>query len=152
MEENINQENLSDKIEILKLVLDSAEKEADRMWLRYSVMLTANAGLIALLSFQLDQPTILAWIISLLGIILSIAWYYLIVLSYYYERRWFADAQAIIESNELLRKYLRARSSNPRISRPISKTGTAFLKITVIAFGIGWVAALCLSIYLVVLP
>ena len=63
---------LSDKIEILKLVLTLAEKEADRMWVRYNMMLTANAGLVALMAFRLDQVPILATMISLLGIALSV--------------------------------------------------------------------------------
>jgi len=43
------------KIRILELVSFLAEKESDRTWSRFSILLSINAGIIALTGFLLDK-------------------------------------------------------------------------------------------------
>jgi hypothetical protein len=128
--------SLSEKIEILGVVLDSAEKEADRMWVRHSWMMTVNTGLLGLMGFRFEEVPVFTTIISVLGIILAVMWYCISVLSHYYESRWFADARCIINSDKHLSEYIRARGPNSRVPRPITTTGTTFVKGVIIAFGI----------------
>lgn len=116
-----------DKIEVLKLLAGIADKESDRIWTRYQIMFYASTGLLAILAWvvqntgQLRQLGLQSFpvFVSALGLLVAVAWITSIILGRFYERRWFADMDAIIDSDESLKDWIRARNSvQPRVVRP----------------------------------
>ena len=69
--------NSIDTLKLFEIVSDYTARETDRGWRRFSIMLTVNAGLIALISIgsknHLWQFTYV--LVGILGIILSYIWY-----------------------------------------------------------------------------
>lgn len=137
---------LKEKVDLLKLLIDTGEKESDRSWTRYSVMLYANTGLVAIVSLAatIKAPAI-AILPSVLGLWCSIVWFRMGRLSYYYTHRWHADVMSLVASDEFLSEYVRARN-NPRIDRP----GSRFVRWSTVpvSFSITWTAAIAISIAL----
>jgi hypothetical protein len=138
-----------DKLDLLKLVVDAAEKETDRTWIRYSIMLYSNTGLVAVLSVVATLKTPIAIVpLAVLGISISIAWMRVYRMSEYYQRRWNADAKALIEGDPFMAEWVRARSNVTRVRKPF-KGGIYFAMQLVPASFIGiWVAAFSTAIVL----
>jgi hypothetical protein len=72
--------------------------------------------------------------------------------SYYYEHRWHADMDYLIESEDFLKEWIRGRSS-PRISKPFKRIGGYFIiQIIPSCYFILWFLLFCFSIYLIISP
>jgi hypothetical protein len=114
-----------DKFELLRYVTELAEKESDRAWVRYNVMLTITGGIFVLLTFAwgTHNPLIVA-AVTILGVFISYTWYQINRWSYYYEHRWHADMEEIIRSERFLSEWVRGRTAS-RIERP-GKAGWPF--------------------------
>jgi hypothetical protein len=121
--------NLSfdERVKLLQLTLDLAEKAADRFWTRFAHLLTINAGLMAFASFVANReaPLIGAGV-GIFGCILSVIWYRMHQISEYYERRFQVDAMQLIDDDKRLAYYLRTRSSKGTvIPRPTRMSSTS---------------------------
>ena len=148
----------STDIELLKLLSAIADKESDRIWVRYNAMLVSSTGLIAVFGWLIgqDQHTkqlSLAYAIlflSAIGAALAVTWLLTIVLGRFYEKRWFADMDAIIQGDQSLRRILLARNgASPRVVRPrLPNVLVLFCSIPA-AFLSFWVWALVASLLLV---
>lgn len=115
-----------DKVEVLKLLASIADKESDRIWTRYQIMFYASTGLLAILAWVLQNAEQLGPLglqsfpvfVSALGFLVAVAWLASIILGRFYEKRWFADMDTIIDSDESLKHWVRARNSaQPRVIR-----------------------------------
>lgn len=144
MTEDIN------KLEILKLVSDLAERETDRTWSRTTAIMTLNAGLFILTSvaFQKNLTSLLI-ICAVLGILLAFLWFSIAVISKYYEERWHKDMEAIISNDPTLTEFVRGRN-NPRCIKPKVLIWnmwrcTTSLKIIIVLIGLMWLIILLLS-------
>ncbi|MFB6343523.1 hypothetical protein ACE1ET_17495 [Saccharicrinis sp. FJH62] len=130
-----------DKFQILQLLVDISEKESDRTWKRYSIMLTINSALISFFTFsgtELDLYVKIAF--CLFGIFFSVIWRYIIIISKYYEKRWHLDIEALIGEDEMLNKYIKARpAKSARIPKPIKLSSTGLSKLIPIGFIILWI-------------
>ncbi|HEX8682951.1 MAG TPA: hypothetical protein VF707_11595 [Ardenticatenaceae bacterium] len=133
------------KFEVLKLLVELAEKESDRSWVRYSMMLYASTGLTAILSFAASSATpILSVAPAVAGIVIAIVWVRMNTLSYYYEHRWHADIEEVVKSEPLLTQWIRGRN-NPRIARPYRKSKFPFgfyANMVPVAFLVLWILVL----------
>jgi L-amino acid N-acyltransferase YncA len=133
------------RLDLLRLAVDLSERESDRFWTRYSMMLYANTGLLGIIAYSISTPNCwLATLVSLVGIPLSISWFCLIKLSYFYDHRWHADMEALIRSSPAIRKWLRGRIL-PRIKRPFRRT-LPLIEISPVVFLIFWLVILVLSV------
>lgn len=132
------------KLEILRFVAELGESESDRTWRRFSMMLTVNAGLVAIVA--LADPTLVPPVIRLLasfiGIVLSVVWFHVIRMSKYYEYRWHADMEYILNHSPELQEFIRGRPADKcRIDRPFSWSTTTSASLLPISFGLFWVGA-----------
>jgi hypothetical protein len=136
-----------DKLEILKVLVELAEKESNRSWVRYSMMLYSSTGLLAVLSVTVsDGLSLISLLPSVSGIVIAIAWLRINILSYYYEHRWHADIEALIESDETFRQWIRGRNQ-PRIPRPLrSRSALAYFNTVPAAFLVLWASVIILVI------
>jgi len=137
------------KMEILKVVVDLAEKESDRGWTRYSMMLYSSSAMVGILAFaanpQSNFPNILA---STFGLSIAVVWLFVNRASRFYERRWHLDFDAIVNSDRTLSKWVRGRIE-PRLHWPLGdKSGTFFFNMLPVAFLILWVSILLREIIL----
>jgi len=130
-----------DKMQIMRVLIDLAEKESDRFWTRYQTILYANTGLIAILSLIWSISFSLLLIIpSALGVITSIAWLKINAVSHFYEHRWHRDMEELIKSDDMLSEWVRGRN-RPRIPRP-HKSGLCLFNLVPFAFLSFWVVIL----------
>ena len=83
-------------LELLKIAFDSAEKEADRLWSRFRVLLLTNGALAAALTVGVADP-VLQLTVASCGFVLCVLWFHITRLSVYYYRRWFRDTKFIVE-------------------------------------------------------
>jgi hypothetical protein len=135
----------------LRLIIFTAElgeKEADRLWKRYGIMLTLNAGLIAIVSYTFSQSLyLLTAFIGFFGVFLSIFWYRIAAFSQFYEARWRSDMAALIDEDPYFREVLRSRSSlGPRLKRPFKGSSTGDAKIIVCGVGVFWFVVMIYSL------
>jgi hypothetical protein len=96
-----------EKLEILKMSAEAAEKEASTSWRRYAMMLYASIGLLLVLLLTLKVTKF--WTISipaLIGILVSFAWLKINALSSRNAQRWQADVAATIESDKTLQEWV----------------------------------------------
>ncbi len=138
-----------DKLKLLELTSNLAERESDRTWRRFSIFLTMNGALIALVAIARDGlGPFGAAMSSTLGLALAVIWYKVIVISKYYERRWHEDMLAIIKSDEELTEWIKARSSETaRIGRPTRHSASSYVKVFVIILALMWGSLLIGSVY-----
>jgi hypothetical protein len=97
-----------EKCEMLKLISDLAEKEFNRNWTRYSIMLYANIGLLVSLAMTMVIDRL--WtnaIPSVIGMTVSIAWLRINWLSYQHTRRWHEDMAALVERDKALHEWVK---------------------------------------------
>lgn len=135
----------------LRLIIFTAElgeKEADRAWKRYGIMLNLNAGLIAIVSYTFSQSLyVLTAFIGFFGIFLAIFWYRIVTFSQFYESRWRSDMAALINEDPYLVGVLRSRSSlGSRVKRPFRGSSTGDSKIIVCGVGVFWLAVTIYSL------
>ena len=136
------------KIRILELVSFLAEKESDRTWSRFSILLSINAGIIALTGFLLDKYDYLGLITGgIFGLILSIVWYKIIPISKYYENRWHQDMIVIIRSDPSLEKFITGRfKNNGNLKRPLKRSASDYVKLIPLSLGLFWIITIIISI------
>jgi hypothetical protein len=95
-----------EKYQILKLVADLAEKEFNRNWTRYSIMLYANIGLLVSLAMTMVINRFWTNVIpSAIGMTVSIAWLKINWLSYEHTRRWQEDMAELVKRDKALREW-----------------------------------------------
>ena len=137
------------KLKLLEIVSNLAERESDRTWRRFSIMLIINTGLMALVSLSGDKFLYIDSILGgILGVILSVVWFQMITLSTFYEKRWHADMIEIIESDPEIQRFVRGRSDETcRINRPTERSASSYARILPISLGILWVLIASVSIY-----
>lgn len=130
------------KLKLLDIVANFAERESDRTWRRFSIMLIINTCLIALVSISGDKFFYIDSLLGgILGFILSVVWFQMITLSTFYEKRWHAD---MIE----IQRFVRGRSDETcRINRPTERSASSYARILPISMGILWVLIASVSIY-----
>ena len=115
-----------EKLEILKVVADMAEKESARTWTRYAMMLYASIGLLATLFLTLKVGMLwVAAVPSVIGIIVSIAWLKINAFSGSYTKRLHGDMEALVKSDETLQEWVRA-TNLPEIRQPFASRKTRF--------------------------
>ena len=99
-----------EKFEILKLVADQAEKEFNRNWARYSILLYANIGLLVSLSMTMAMNALWTSAIpSAIGMTVSIAWVRINLLSHHHTRQWQADVTAQVEADKTLHEWFKGK-------------------------------------------
>jgi hypothetical protein len=86
-------------LEFLRLSLESAEKEADRMWTRFNALLVTNGGLLAMMTTDLIRERDFRILLSFGGIGVCLLWLHTVRLSVFYEKRWFDGCSLILERN-----------------------------------------------------
>lgn len=130
------------RISLVALTASLGEQEADRLWKRYGIMLTLNAGLLAIVSFTVSNNMHGFSIgIAMLGLVVSVCWYRIVVLSQYYEERWRKDLAAVIDADPVLTVLLRSRSRlGARINKPIRGSSTGNAKFLVVLAAGLWIA------------
>jgi len=140
----------SDKIKVLELAIKLFDQECDRMWKRYSVILTVNVLFVALLKFSGDKPNPLILILSaFLGLALCYCWRNIMIISRHYELRWQKDVIAIIESDQYLAECLRGRRpETSRDKRPFPQSSSSYATLIIWFLAIVWC---CILIYGLVL-
>lgn len=115
-----------EKLEILKLSAEVAEKESTKSWQRFAMMLYASIGLVVILLFTIKSD--IFWmnaVPALIGIIVSIAWLKINALSSYTTERWHADLEAVMATDPALKTAVQGGS--PEQSRPsLSRKRTPF--------------------------
>lgn len=129
-----------DKLKLLEIVANLAENESNRTWQRFSIMLTINTGLIALVSIIGDKFFPISQIIgSLFGITLSFVWLKMIPISKYYEKRWHEDMLTIINSDTDIKEFIKGRSDKTcSLKRPTKHSASSYSKILPISIGLIW--------------
>ncbi len=126
-----------DKLEILKLVADLAERETDRTWRRTGTMLTVNAGLLVLVTVAIEKKVpVIVLFVGIFGIILSILWHKIAVMSKFYEKRWHKNMEAIIKSDDTLKQWVTGRND----FRPEKRSATGYFRIVIKLTGLFWCA------------
>jgi hypothetical protein len=106
-----------EKLEILKLSAEVAEKESTKSWQRFAMMLYASIALVAILLFTIKSDIFWMNVIpALIGIIVSIGWLKINALSSYTTERWHADLEAVIAGDEVLKASV--QGEGPGQSRP----------------------------------
>ena len=145
----MSKSKLKEKLKLLEMIITLSENESDRSLQRFILMLTVNGGLIATTSFLYKSNfTLIIPIISLFGFILCIFWYRILIITKYYESRWHADMEALIESDEFICKYLKGRSRYElRIERPTNHHINDYLKYVSILISITWCILFIFSIF-----
>jgi hypothetical protein len=140
-------------ISLLALVADLAERESDRGWKRQTMMINASTGLVAILTFSASTKILLASLPpALVGIAIAIAWLKTNNASYYYEHRWHADMEAVIEANPLLAKWVRGRNRHfPRIPRNF-RSGAIYFNVVPWAFLLLWLSIVFVVAVLILNP
>jgi hypothetical protein len=144
----VSQLTLDQRIALASLTSGLGEQEADRLWQRYGIMLTLNAGLVAIASFTLSNNMDVFTVgIAVFGLMLTFVWYRIVSLSQFYEERWRMDLAAIIDGDDVLATLLRARSKfGARCKKPVRGSSTDHAKAIVIFAALFWIA---LTIYFV---
>jgi hypothetical protein len=142
---------LDQRFALVSFTATLGEQEADRLWKRFGIMLTLNAGLLAIASFTISNNLeVFTAAITVLGLVLTIFWYRIVSLSQFYEERWRKDLAAIINCDEVLTTLLRSRSKlGARIDKPVGGSSTEHAKFMVLIVGLFWMV-LTITIYLAV--
>ena len=136
--------DISEKLNVLKILTELALKEADLIWTRYTAMLYTSTGLIGIMTFSLEKqpnPSGIRWLslgCAIIGFIISIVWIQIFRLSRHYYLRWQEDADHLISTDENLKQMIRGRI-NPRTKIPSKITASQFGMMIPIVFAIGWV-------------
>ncbi len=128
------------RLRLIELTAELGEREADRLWTRYSLMLTLNAGLMAVISYALSQSLyLITSALGLFGMILAVLFYRIVAFSQFYESRWRKDMSELINGDSLYREFLRSRSNlGPREKRPFKGSSTGDAKAVVVGVGAFW--------------
>ena len=106
-----------EKLEILKLSAEVAEKESTKSWHRFGMMLYASIALVAILLLTIKNN--IFWmnaVPALIGIIVSIAWLKINALSSYTTQRWHAELEAVMATDPALKTAV--QEGSPGQSRP----------------------------------
>lgn len=98
-----------EKLEILKVVADMAEKESGRTWTRYAMMLYASIGLLGILLLTLKIG--MFWVSAvpaLIGTAVAVAW--LKTNSFWgsYAQGWQTDMEKLVKSDPTLYEWVKA--------------------------------------------
>lgn len=135
------------KLEVLKLVSDFAEKEADRTWARYRMMLFIQSALALFASIEfLEKNQYVFLLVCFLGIGFGFIWYGIFVWSLYGQDRWIKDQHYIIENDDFLDAHIKGRSTE-RIKRPSFMHPRTLFKIPPLSFSLAWFLALVYCLY-----
>jgi hypothetical protein len=136
------------KLKLLDVATMLFDQECDRMFKRYSVMLTVNIVLIAVLKIGENNNPVILIVAGLFGLILCFCWNKIMVISRHYEVRWQKDMIAIIESDPYLEEYLRGRSPDTsRDPRPFQQSSSFYAKIVIWAIAVLWGGILIYGIF-----
>lgn len=131
---------LDQRIGLWKALSELGEKEADRLWQRYTIMLSLNGFLLAVSTYALANKLAgAAVVVSIAGVCIAFVWYRIMRLSQFYEARWRQDADALLRADGLLSRIILARSS-PRIPSPEGSTSTDYARRVVPIVGLMWLA------------
>lgn len=132
------------KLELAKFLSSVAESETNRGWTRFSTLLYVNTALLGMLAFALTvRASPASGLFALMGCVISVAWLRLVQASFFLDHRWLRDLEEIIQSDEFLKEWVRARSSSPRLKRVVSANANQKLLYTVPgAFLAFWVLVL----------
>jgi hypothetical protein len=134
------------KLELLKLVSNLAESEANRAWSRYTVMLYANTALLGIVAWVLTNGAqAAAFPPAFAGALCSLAWWRITNLSDYYQSRWHADMEALTESDETLAEWVRGRN-HPRIPMRKGKPVYFWAQFAPISYFMLWISLVAVFI------
>jgi len=137
----------NDLMKAFEICASNAEKESDRTWQRFSLLLSIHTGLMAVAAL-VAQNTNFTWtiiIISISGILLSDMWIQIIKVSKYYEERWIQDCRLIISNHPLLRRYVNARGIETDVlRRPTRRAASGYARR--LAKGAGFIWAVLLVV------
>jgi len=129
------------KFEILKTLLDITEKESDRFWQRARLLITINSALMALaISLVSISDMYVVIILSLFGIMSSLAWIQILRTGKYYASRWRADAKYLIDGDPVLANYFHAAAKKPRIKRPFGPKSSMCIMIMAYVSILFWIS------------
>lgn len=139
------------KLELLKLLSDLSEKEADRMWKRYHAFFLVNSVLLITLgaiskSEVFSNSNLYLLLFSVLGMISNIIWVVTLPWSTFYQDRYIADQKAIIASEFEIEMWFRARTA-PRIPVPKVVSFRKLMYASPITFFVLWLSLLIYLVY-----
>jgi len=124
-----------EKLEILKLSAEVAEKESTKSWQRFAMMLYASIALVAILLFTMKSDIFWMNVIpALIGIIVSIAWLKINAFSSYTTERWHADLEAVIAGDPALKASVQERSPGESRQSFSSKSAPFYVNLLPNAF------------------
>jgi len=141
--------SLDTKLQMLQLVSDIAERESDRTWRRFAILITINGALVALVSIispEFSKATRL--VAGIFGLVVSFAWYKMVPISKYYEQRWQEDMKYIISSDPVLADVIKARDSvTSRATRPTAWSASSYVRVMAIMIGAIWLILIATTVY-----
>jgi hypothetical protein len=142
---SVSNEARPTNLEVFKILVELAEKESDRMWTRYTVMLYCNTALMAALSAAVALRSPWATLgPSIIGTVVTTAWIQIHRMSYFHQNRWIADMVALADEEPILARYIRGHT-NPRVKPPLKEIKALALSVPA-AFMAVWFSAACVSI------
>jgi len=115
------------RISILQMVTNLASQESDRFWTRFSMLLYANTGILAIFQFTSPQDTTRI-VVAFFGLLLSFMWLIWNRQSSFYNMVWLKDHEAILSHDKELAALITGIASK-RITPPFSGVFTEKYKI-----------------------
>ncbi len=135
------------RLDIFKIVTDLSEKESDRGMARYRMMFFLQSVLAAIASLKpLEGNLYVLLLISIIGILFCLAWYWMMQWNFYWQDRWIGDQKAIIDEDETLKKLVQGRTEE-RLKRPNIISGRVVFQIPIVSFGVVWSIILVYCVY-----
>ena len=127
------------EIEIVKILLQKTTDELNRSWTRNNIMITINAGLLALVATgmnKLNQELIVGF--SVLGIITSIAWLQIARYNKYNSERWRNDTAAYLKQFPEMQGLFSTAAKRSSLKRPAGPKASTCMKVIAVTLCVIW--------------
>jgi cytochrome c biogenesis factor len=113
--------------------------EASLMWTRFTAILYASGGLLAILSFAVEKNNkFMQLIVVFFWLLLAIVWFQTIRLSSFYYLRWQMDVDYLIKNDKRLKVIVRGRV-NPRLKQSVKWSASKYSLLLPICFAVLWI-------------
>ena len=98
---NGNDSQEVNSLEIIRTLFEKTGEELNRSWTRNNILVTINAGLLAVFAASADKlSSKITIVFPILGILASLTWVRVITLGKYYSQRWRKDGSNFLDKNE----------------------------------------------------
>lgn len=148
---HLNSMDRPDSLRLLQILADVSEKEADRMWQRFSVMIAANTALLVTVTWA-ARVRIALIVVSISGFMLSVTLLMMMRLSKYYIERWHLDIEALVRDDLWIKLYFKGRATRTaRIERPFQRllnkdiSASHLAMVAVVVFSLVWIALIAIA-------